>query len=386
MRLSLPREAPPASITVVVPCYRYGHYLRRIVDSVLEQHDVHARVIIVDDASPDDSADVARSIAAEDDRVTLLVHEENKGHIATYNDGFDLVETEFVTLVSADDLVAPGALGRATRLMTAHPKVGVVYGPVIDFVGDDTPTGEYRWGRETWSVWGGHEWFATLTRRGRNRILSPEAVMRTAAMREVGPYNAALPHSGDLEYWLRTAARWDVGRVNGRAQAYYRVHGANMHLEHFDATAEDLRQRELAFAAIAGRDLPAPLDGPSEHLRARTALAREALLDARRRLDRGADSESVRPLVEFAVEIVPGLRATGAARAVDRRVRRADAGLAPSRAQRALEFAYSQVDRVRWKGRNVLGIGNVAKHLAPTPAHRSATTIIAASAAQEERR
>jgi hypothetical protein len=361
VRLSRPRVAPRAEVTVVVPCYKYGRYLRRIVDSVLDQKDVHARVIIVDDASPDNSAEVARSLAREDTRVSVLVHERNAGHIRTYNDGLALVETEYVSLVSADDILAPGALGRATRLMSAHPRVGMVYGAVIDFVDDDVPTGEYRWGAETWTVWDGWTWFRSVMRSGRNRILSPEVVMRTAALREVGPYNPELPHSGDLEYWLRTAARWDVGRINGRAQAYYRVHGANMHLEQYAATADDLRERRRAFAAVAASDLPPGIDGRHEYDAARTALASEAVKDAGRRLDRGETGAAVRPLLAFAEEQDPGITEHGLGRSVVRRVRRADAGRAPGVSRRAAEFARAQGDRVRWKSRNVLGIGNIGK-------------------------
>ena len=378
MRVSAPRDAPPAGVTVVVPCYKYGHFLRRIVASVLEQTDVDARVVIVDDASPDASADVARTIAGEDSRVSVLVHDRNAGHIATYNDGFALVETEFVSLVSADDIVAPGALGRAARLMSANPRVGMVYGAVIDFTDDDVPDGEYRWGRETWTVWRGQAWFRRVMRRGTNPILSPEVVMRTSALREVGPYDPALPHSGDLEYWLRTAARWDVGRVNGRAQAYYRVHGANMHLERFDATAEDLRQRVLAFASAADRAETAGLDGHREFRAATRALAREALRDARRRLDRGATAEAVLPLVTFAREQHDGSSETRLGRSVERRLRRAGAGRSPSAAQRSAEFAHGQADRVRFKARNVIGIGNIGKSTRrPTVA---APTIVGADA------
>ena len=50
-----------------------------------------------------------------------------------------------------------------------------------------------------------------------------------------------LPHSGDFDMWLRTAARWDVGRVNGPVQAHYRVHDANMHLTSYAGWLTDLR-------------------------------------------------------------------------------------------------------------------------------------------------
>lgn len=365
MRLSFPRVAPRASVTVVVPCYNYGHFLRRTVDSILQQADVNTRVIIVDDASPDGSADIARAIAAEDGRVTVLIHPNNKGHIATYNDGFALVKTEFVSLVSADDLVAPGALGRATRLMQVHPRVGMVYGAVVDFEDEDTPTDDYRWGHETWSIWKGCDWFRSVVRRGKNRILSPEVVMRTSALQEVGDYNPLLPHSGDLEYWLRTAARWDVGRINGRAQAYYRVHGANMHIRHFGATADDLRERRKAFATIAGSGLADVIQHGSRAERiAVRALAREALHDACRRLDRGAAPGSVTPLVEFAREELPRIIEMRSGVAVMRRLRRAEAGIGPALSQRAIEYVRSQLDRVRWKGRGTFGIGNMSKRKA----------------------
>ncbi len=47
-------------VDVIVPCYRYGHFLRECVESVLEQ-EVNVRVLIIDDASPDDTAEVAAS-------------------------------------------------------------------------------------------------------------------------------------------------------------------------------------------------------------------------------------------------------------------------------------------------------------------------------------
>lgn len=71
------------TVSVVMPCYRYGHFLPGAVRSVLDQTDVDAEVLIVDDASPDDSGEVAEALAAADPRVRVLRHAENKGHIAT---------------------------------------------------------------------------------------------------------------------------------------------------------------------------------------------------------------------------------------------------------------------------------------------------------------
>src|SRR5262245_27952486 len=119
-----------SSVSVVIPCYNYGHFLEDVVSSVLDdQPGVDVRALIIDDASPDDSADVARKIAARDPRVDLIVHPINKGHIATYNEGLlEWADGDYCVMISADDRLTPGALGRARDLFDAHPNVGFVYG------------------------------------------------------------------------------------------------------------------------------------------------------------------------------------------------------------------------------------------------------------------
>ena len=129
-----------SSVSVVIPCYKYGHYLEEAVGSVLDDQDgVDVRVLIIDDASPDDSAEVARKIAARDPRVEVIVHAANKGNIATYNEGLlEWADGDYCLLLSADDRLTPGALRRARDLLDAHPNVGFVYGHPLRFQ-DDQP-------------------------------------------------------------------------------------------------------------------------------------------------------------------------------------------------------------------------------------------------------
>src|SRR5690349_18044495 len=89
-------------VSVVIPCYRYGSYLPAAVASALDQSGLELEVIVVDDASPDDSADIARSLADADPRVQVIVHEQNAGHIRTYNDGLARATGDYLVLLSAD--------------------------------------------------------------------------------------------------------------------------------------------------------------------------------------------------------------------------------------------------------------------------------------------
>ena len=127
-------------MSVVIPCYNYGHYLEGAVNERARTNlDVEVEVIVIDDASPDGSGEVAVALARTDPRIRLLRHAQNKGHIATYNEGLAMVESDYVVLLSADDLLVPGSLAAPPPLMEAHPSVGFVYGHPLEFSDEPPP-------------------------------------------------------------------------------------------------------------------------------------------------------------------------------------------------------------------------------------------------------
>src|SRR4051812_45731281 len=106
-------------VSVVIPCYNYGEYLAACVDSVLAQAGVDVEILVIDDASTDDSARTATAIAGRDPRVEVRVHRANIGHIRTYNEGLAWASGDYTVLLSADDLLAPGALRRADEVFAS---------------------------------------------------------------------------------------------------------------------------------------------------------------------------------------------------------------------------------------------------------------------------
>src|SRR3954471_18429980 len=104
-------------VDVIVPCYNYAHFLRECVSSLLSQEGVDVRVLIIDDCSPDNTPEVAAKLLAKDRRVEYRRHEINIGHIATYNEGLEWGTGAYMLLLSADDMLTPGAFRRAARLM-----------------------------------------------------------------------------------------------------------------------------------------------------------------------------------------------------------------------------------------------------------------------------
>jgi glycosyltransferase involved in cell wall biosynthesis len=286
----------------------------------------------------------------------VIAHSANRGHIATYNDGLAAVETEYVTLLSADDLAAPGAFARATALMEARPRVGLVYGRPLSFWGEP-PGAMHKRIPTTWSVWRGHEWIRLASFRGRNFILSPEVIMRTRAVFETGGYNAELPHSADLEYWLRTASRWDVGHINGRVQAYYRHHETNMHEISFGETSTDLLQRAHAFGYLGSDSFIAiSSEGARLERRARGAIVRETLGLARRELDRSDRVDSALELRSIALELSSAPVSRRRLRGLDRRLFEVASDRGPTAGHVLRRSVTSAAVAVKWRVWSYAGV------------------------------
>ncbi len=300
--MSRPPGAPPSGsgsaaplVKVIVPCYGYADLLEGCVSSVLGQRGVEVRVLIVDDCSPDHTEAVAARIAAADGRVSYRRHDRNQGLTATANEGLAWArDGDCTLLLSADDRLVPGALGRAARVLAEHPGVGMVYGRAPCFGADPAPRpgGRYRGAR----VWSGPDWIRRRCRSAHNCISSPEAVVRTAVQSRVGGYDPACLHAGDLNMWLRIAAVSEIAFVRGAPQALYRVHAGSMLRSDPDPLL-DLTERRTAFErffAGAGGALPG-----AGALRAtvRRTLARQALWQASRAYDRGEVEGDGRALV-----------------------------------------------------------------------------------------
>ena len=297
-------------VDVVVPCYNYGRFLEQCVGSVLGQGDVDVRVLIIDDASSDDTPEIGGNIAAREPRVEFRRHATNRGHIATYNEGLlHWAKAEYALLLSADDYLLPGALARATALMDRHPEVGFVFGSAFELHPGATPPVPEAGKTEVARVLDGVEFIKMSG--AHNIVPTATAVVRTQLQKKIGGYCPDLPHAGDMEMWLRFASHGQVGMV-ATHQAVYRRHERNMSLSYsVDRVLmlPDMRQRALVFARFFAEHAPR-LSDPAQ-LRALTvgALANEAMWEAHAAFEEGR-ADVCRDLVEFATATCPGVRLT----------------------------------------------------------------------------
>ncbi len=237
-------------VSVVVTCYNYGRYVAEAVDSLLNQTFQALEVIVIDDASPDGSAAVIRERYSEHPRVKLILHEKNRGHIASYNEGLATARGEFMGVLAADDFaLARDAIERQVSAFDANPRVGFVYSA---YAMVDERSQRFR----DFQPWpadytrDGFEEFRALL--GANYVPHSGTLVRRSAHEQLGWYDPELPHAGDWDLWLRVASRYDVGYIAEPLYAY-RVHGSNMSIKRYSPAHENgevLLTVEKAFSAL----------------------------------------------------------------------------------------------------------------------------------------
>jgi len=118
-------------VSVIVPVYNAERFIAEAIDSVLAQTYNSWELLLVDDASPDESGRIARQYAERHpDRIKVLTHPGgvNRGAAASRNLGIAAVRGEFMAFLDADDVWIPSKLERQTAIIQSRQDIGMVYG------------------------------------------------------------------------------------------------------------------------------------------------------------------------------------------------------------------------------------------------------------------
>jgi len=130
-----------SDISVVITCYREGDLLREAVNSVRQQTGHPGEIVIVNDASPDESTNqVCRQLEAEDG-IRVVWQAENGGPSIARNAGFAAATGEVLVPLDADDILPPEALAHIHRAFAQYPQAGFIYG---SYIRQDHPQDQQR--------------------------------------------------------------------------------------------------------------------------------------------------------------------------------------------------------------------------------------------------
>jgi glycosyltransferase involved in cell wall biosynthesis len=200
--------APPL-VSIVTPSFNQGRFLRRTIDSVLNQTYPHIEYCVKDGGSTDDSVAILKSYG---DRFPW-VSQRDRGQTHAINMGLAESRGEIQAYLNSDDVLLPDAAARAVDHFARRPDCDMVYGQAHHIDQDDGflgwyPTADYSLKRFLMDCC----------------VCQPAAFWRAAIARKVGPFDESLRYAMDLDYWLR------IDRAGGRIEhlgellAYSRLH------------------------------------------------------------------------------------------------------------------------------------------------------------------
>lgn len=124
------------TVSVCVPVYNRASELDRALRSVVEQTYQDLDIVVLDNASTDDSHAVASRYARADPRIRVHRNDELIGKAENWRRCLEFARGEYVKLLFSDDWLAPTAIERAVAVLAAQPRVGFVYSAMTWSVGD----------------------------------------------------------------------------------------------------------------------------------------------------------------------------------------------------------------------------------------------------------
>lgn len=122
-------------ISVIMPCYNMASYVSDSIKSVIAQTYPHWELLIVDDASTDETVNIIKSYAQADSRIKFAIKKQNSGISDTRNQCIQMAQGQFLAFLDADDIWHPEKLEKQLSFMLAK-NIGFTYS-TYDWIDED---------------------------------------------------------------------------------------------------------------------------------------------------------------------------------------------------------------------------------------------------------
>ena len=196
-------------ISIIIPNYNYGRYLREAIDSALSQAYNNIEVIVVDDGSTDNSKDI---IATYKKHIHSIYLSQNKGLGGARNAGLKEAKGDYILLLDSDDWLFSEAVDGLVDGFKNHPACGVIFGNA-EYVNSAGVFGAFHINRDRAFP---YEEFLF-----ENPILVSEALIRTHVLNAVGGFNSdpSIMSVADYDLWIRISKQYRVSHISHKITA-----------------------------------------------------------------------------------------------------------------------------------------------------------------------
>jgi glycosyltransferase involved in cell wall biosynthesis len=197
-------------VSIVLPTYNGSRYLAESVQSFLDQTYQNWELIIVDDASKDETPAIIDRYKRQDPRISSVRHEKNRGLPRGLNTGFARSWGEYLTWTSDDNLYEPEAIELMVRYLEGEPATGLVYCDVRLIGSEGEDRGLYLCDEPD-----------ALRRKS---CIHACFLYRRAVYETVGDYDPKMVLAEDYDYWVRVAKRFPIAHLRDVIPYRYRHH------------------------------------------------------------------------------------------------------------------------------------------------------------------
>jgi glycosyltransferase involved in cell wall biosynthesis len=202
-------------VSVIIPCYKQAHFLGEAIESVLRQTYPEYEIIVVDDGSPDHTAEVVAQYPG-----VRLISQKNAGVSAARNKGISVSCGEYLSFLDADDRLRPGALEAGVECISKYPESAFVFGQYIYISEDGEPLSAPKMPYD-----GGDIYLELLDR---NCIeMGATVLYRRDVFDSVGGFKTNLRAAEDYDLYLRIARLFPCYHYD-QIVAEYRKYGTSV--------------------------------------------------------------------------------------------------------------------------------------------------------------
>lgn len=206
-------------VSVIIPTHNHAHFLGEAIDSALAQTHKPSEVIVVDDGSTDNTAEVLSRFR---DQITS-VRQDNRGVAAARNAGVVLASGELLAFLDADDVWRPAKIERQVALFLTEPDLGLVHCGVDEIDAGGSLLRRVQDGLSGWVADDMLMFKRSVILGGGSGSMIPLRLFK-----EVGGFDETLSTSADWDLYYRLARLYRVGFISEPLLGY-RIHGSNMH-------------------------------------------------------------------------------------------------------------------------------------------------------------